>query len=340
MALRLTKWQRDEIHYLRDHQHYSWRKIEFAMGVDHSVLLREYNRNKKRGWVYDPILAQQKTYQRNHFKKKQCKTIRMCNALEDYILEKLEWWRSPECIAGRWNAIDKDMHQTSIKLQLPTITWITIRRYIHSKYGYWIKDYMIYNKLLKHRKQKPSREKRTWGKILNRTFIDLRPLLFSQPKTIWHFECDFIVSKRWDSTVVMTLIDKFSRLKVAVKLPSRDSVVVFDALVELINKYHILSITFDNDTWFALHYLLWIPTFFCHTYSSREKWQVERGNRWYRIFFPKGTILSQVNQEDINKASKILNDTPMKCLKYKTPNEIWKQELNLRQWFLSVIIIF
>lgn len=306
------------------------------MWVDHSVLLREYNRNKKRWWVYDPKLAQQKTYQRNHYKKKQCKTIRMCNILEDYVLEKLEQWWTPECIAGRWNNFERQQNKPFNKI-LPSITGISIRRYIHSKYGYRIKDYMFHNKLLKHWKKNPKREKKTGGRITNRTFIDVRPQLFSHPTTIWHFECDFIVSKKWNNTVIMTLIDKFSRLKIAVKLPSRDSSVVLDALKILIEKYHILSLTFDNDNGFALHYKLWIPTFFCHTYSSREKWQIERGNRWYRTFFPKRTLLSELSQEEIDKASEVLNNTPMKCLKYRTPQEIWNQEIKLRQWKIIVV---
>ena len=54
----------------------------------------------------------------------------------------------------------------------------------------------------------------------------------------------------------MTLIDKFSRLKVAVKLSSRDSIEVFETLEDIIYKYNILSLTFDNDNGFALHHKL------------------------------------------------------------------------------------
>lgn len=307
------------------------------MWFDHTVVMKEYNRNKKRWWVYDPKLAQQKTYQRAHYKKKQSKTIRMHNELENYVLKHLEWWWSAETVAWRWNMIDKALLQKPQKKPLPTTSWIAIRRYIHSKYGYWIKNYMIHNKLLKHRKQKPKREKRTGWNVPHRVFIDSRPLLYSHPTTIGHFECDFIVSKKWDTTVFMTLIDKFSRYKLAVKLPSRDSVIVYNALTALTVKYQIQSITFDNDLWFALHYKLWIPTYFCHTYSSREKWQVENGNRWYRIFFPKWTELAWISQEELNRASKILNDMPMKCLRYQTPKEVWNKEMEQHKQKITVV---
>lgn len=337
MALRLKKQQRDELAYLKWKKCYSWREIWEIMKVDFTVLYKEYKRNKKRWGVYDSKLAQQKTYQRNHYKKKECKTIRMYNVLEDYILKHLEWWWSSETIAWRWNKIDKYLTEYSLKIILPKITWITIRRYIHSKYGYWIKDYMTHNKLLKRVKKKQKHEKRKGWNIQHRVFIDSRPLICSYPTTIWHFECDFIVSKKWDNAVIMTLIDKFSRFKIAVKLPSRDSIVVFNTLKELIKKYHIISITFDNDLWFALHYKLWINSYFCHTYSSREKWQVERGNRSYRIFFPKWTELSQITQEEIDKVSEILNNTPMKCLNYQTPKEVWEKEIKRNNEKITVV---
>lgn len=327
MALRLTKQQRDEIQYLRDHQHYSRRDIEDIMWKDHSVLLREYNRNKKRWWVYDPKLAQQKTYLRNRNKKKQCKIIRMCNSLEDYVLEKLEIWRSPECVAGRWNDVERAIYQLKYKYLLPLTSWSSIRRYIHSRYGYRIKDHMIWHGKLKKNRRKPKREKRTWGKIKHRIFIDKRPLIVSKPATIGHFECDFIESIRWDKTVFLTLVDKFSRLKIAIKLPNKESKLVLKTLKYLIKKYDIKSITFDNDNGFALHYLLWIPTYFCHTYSSREKGQIEEWNGEYRDFFSKKTEFKNITQEEIDQVTDYLNNKPFKCLKYYTPNEIWEQEI-------------
>jgi IS30 family transposase len=83
--------------------------------------------------------------------------------------------------------------------------------------------------------------------------------------------------------------------------------------------------TFDNDNWFARHYALWIPTYFCHTYSSREKWQVENANRGYRKFFPKKTELKNISQKDLDLATDYLNNLPMKCLSYLTPREYIKE---------------
>jgi IS30 family transposase len=100
---------------------------------------------------------------------------------------------------------------------------------------------------------------------------------------------------------------------------------VFDALQKIIKDNNIKSMTFDNDNWFAKHYALWIPTYFCHTYSSREKWQIENSNRGYRKFFPKWTILKNISQDDLNEATNYLNNLPMKCLSYLTPYEYINQ---------------
>jgi IS30 family transposase len=167
-------------------------------------------------------------------------------------------------------------------------------------------------------------------------FIDLRPVIIGQKQEIWHFEVDFIESVKWDSTVILTLIDKCSRKKYAYLLPDRKSDRVFKILISAIQDNSIESMTFDNDNGFAKHYKLWISTYFCHTYSSREKWQVENGNRGYRKFFPKKTILKNISQEDLDVATNYLNNLPMKCLSYLTPDEYYNQKLSILNTNLSL----
>lgn len=321
MALRLTSTKRDEIHYLRDEEWYTRRQIEQIMWVDHSVLIREYHRNQKRWWSYDPKYAQIRTKQRTYYKKKQCQKIRMNNALEDYVYAKLEIWWTAEAVAGRRSKHDNKLFNSTL-----TISWASIRRYIDSRYGSYIKFHLIEINRLNTYKKRAKRGKREGGKISNRVFIDLRPRYISHPITIWHYECDFIVSTKWDKCVLMTLIDKFSRKTIAIKMDNKNSDEVLKVLKRLVRKYRMKSITFDNDTSFAKHRQLGMPTFFCHTYSSREKWQVELCNRLYRLFFPKWSELQLVNQEKVDEATEYHNNYPMKCLGYLTPNEVFERE--------------
>lgn len=316
MALRLTNHERKRIKYLRDKKKQTRREIEKIMWRDHSVLLREYNRNKKRWWHYDPEYAKIKAYQRAHYKKKQCKKIRMNNELEHYILEKLKLWWTAEKVAGRRNKIARFKY-----LSKTTTSGISIRRYINSKFWNYIKYILLQEKKLKKYKKRAKRGKRKWWKIKHRIFIDMRPKRIWKNKEIGHIEVDFIVSIKWDPTVILVLIDKASRKRYAYLLPNRKKETVFQCLKSAVKEYWFKSMTFDNDNGFALHYKLWIPTYFCHTYCSREKWQVERGNRGYRKFWPKWTKLKNITQQELDDVTEYLNNLPMKCLGYYTPNE-------------------
>ncbi len=282
MACRISSRERKRIKNLRERKKYSRRKIGYMLWRDHTVVMKEYKRNKKRWWSYDPKYADHKAYVRVHFKKKQCKKIRMNSVLEKYIIEKLEVWRSAEKVAGRRNEVDKNKFNETEK-----VSWISIRRYIDSRFWSYLKYTLIQEKKLRKYKKRAKLWKREWWRIKNRIFIDIRPIIIGQKLELCHLEVDFIESIKGDSMVFLVCIDKLSREKYAIKLTDKKSDRVFDALKQIIKDHDIKSMTFDNDNWFAKHYNLWIPTYFCHTYSSREKWQVENANRSYRKFFPK-----------------------------------------------------
>ncbi len=273
-----------------------------------STIYRELDRNKTRWWKYDPDRANQKAYVRRHTKKKPCMNIRMHRYIEWVIRQQLLDQRSPEQITMRVKAEYHFMTSGS-----------SIRRYINSRYARPLKAYLQKKKWLKKYKKRKKKWERS--KILYRVSIDLRPFFVSNPCTTGHYECDFIESIKSDKTVLLTLIDKRSRLKVAVKLKDKQAWRVKEALLDIIERYWIKTITFDNDLSFAKHYELWIPTYFCHPYHSREKWQIEKANAGWRRFFPKWTKLKNIPVDELNDATSFLNHLPMECLWWNTPRE-------------------
>lgn len=62
--------------------------------------------------------------------------------------------------------------------------------------------------------------------------------------------------------------------------------------------------------------------YFCHAYHSWEKGTVENRNKAIRRFFPKGTDFNLVTDKEIQAVEDFLNNMPMVCLGFKTPNEI------------------
>lgn len=274
-----------------------------------STISRELKRNRTR-WVvwYDAERARIKCYQRRWRIQKETKKIRGISKLE-YIIRGLlrEWWTA-EMISMR---VDKEY-----KLK---ISGITIRRYVDSRFWYDIKEYLMREwHIKKYRRKKIEK----WSRILHRVNIDMRPLYISNPRSKGHYECDFIESVKWDKTVILRLIDKYSRRRIAIKLEHKGAVLVREKIKECIRKYWIRSITFDNDLSFALHRTLWIDTYFCNPYSSREKWLVEWSNREYRKPRPKKTVLKNISQIDLDKYTNYLNNRPMKCLQWKSAYEV------------------
>lgn len=55
----------------------------------------------------------------------------------------------------------------------------------------------------------------------------------------------------------------------------------------------------------------------------------DRLRAWVRIrrYLPKGTGFGDLAQEDLDAIVGEINDTPMKLLGYKTPNEVWDEEI-------------
>ena len=317
---RLTQYDRKIIERLRE-KWQTWREIWAELWKDHSVLSREYKRNKCRWWIYDAKKANQKAKSRTYWKRKKSNKIRWDTIINNYILDKLEQWWSAEAVANRRDFVEKFKYQKT-----ETISWRSIRRYIYGKYWSYIKIHLQWLKMLKKYKKNSQLWSREWWSIKNRVFINNRPDLIWTKNEFWHYECDFIVSCKWDKTVILVLIEKFSRYKIWVLLNNKESLIVKNTLLKLISIHQIKSITFDNDTSFALHYELGIPTYFCHTYSSWEKWQVEKWNVWYRKFLPKWTVLADYNQIDIDEIVERNNSYPLACLEYLTPNEVYNKQ--------------
>jgi len=88
----------------------------------------------------------------------------------------------------------------------------------------------------------------------------------------------------------------------------------------------MITITMDNDILFKMHktleILLKVLIYFCHPYHSWEKGSIENVNGEVRKFIPKGSDLSQYNQEEIREIEKHINGRYMECLNFKTPQEM------------------
>jgi IS30 family transposase len=64
-------------------------------------------------------------------------------------------------------------------------------------------------------------------------------------------------------------------------------------------------------------------SYFCKTYHSWEKESIENRNGILRRYFPKKHNWALTTQKKLDKVLSKINSTPMKCLAYKTPSEVF-----------------
>lgn len=305
-----TKNNRTELSILLK-KGYSYRDIGDALGKSPSSISREVGSNNVNG-VYDPDKANHKAYVKRRYSKYQGMKVWENDEIRNYVENKMREFWSPEAIAGR---IERE---TNGRL---TIKPDTIYKYLYSNYGQHLCCY------LKSHRYKPKRQR---GKKLKKEFIPNRISIEERPNIINHrrrygdYEGDTMGRPKWASLETLSVVrERKSRKLFAVKVPRpKYAVEGFEAIL---NPLSALSLTLDNGLENIRYERLNVSTFFCHPYSSWEKGSVEQGIGLIRKFIPKKSDLKNYTQENIDAIINIINNTPLKCLNWKTPNEIFEE---------------
>jgi IS30 family transposase len=180
----------------------------------------------------------------------------------------------------------------------------------------------------KKRRKRGSGKQKRCPKVPNRTMIEQRPDYINMRKRIGDWEADTIISRQ-SKVAVMILVNRRSRLVILKKLNRKSALEMHNAEVKSLEDFppHFRnSITYDNGTENALHELtnelLGTKSFFCNPYHSWEKGTVENMIGIVRRFYPKKTDWKYVTQWDLNKVARFINNRPMKCLDFKSPNMV------------------
>jgi len=322
--------EREEITILLSKKIYSLRDIALALSRNISTISREIKnnsvKNKKTGEMeYRAQKATLKKYQRRKYCKITLKKIRSHPELERYIREKIEnedW--SPETISEMWNI---DYPESTI-----SISWKTIYQYCYSAWWQALCPH-LYQKRYNPKRQKHPKTKKVL--IPERIWIEERPEVIQKRERIGDTESDFIVSVKWDNVALATNIDRKSRYLQARIIPERTCTQANTVLEDMMKLYNtettqIHSVTLDNDIAFQHHTKLrdnlHIQTYFCHPFHSWEKWQIEYGNRLIRRYIPKKSLLANYSQKEIDRILEKSNNTPRKCLGWKTPIQVLREE--------------
>ena len=164
-------------------------------------------------------------------------------------------------------------------------------------------------------------------RLEGRVFIDKRPKEIDERSELGHWETDSMLCKYRDG--VNVLAERMSRRIIITKLVAKDAAATTTVITSRLAGEVVKSITADNGPENAEHAKIAAALkalfFFCHPYHSWEKGTVENRNGVIRRYLPHTTDLSNWTQEELDEIAQDINTTPMKCLGYRTPNEVYSQ---------------
>ena len=288
------------------------------LGCDASTVSRELRRNTAEvggGSVYLPDHAILCTKGR----RAKCHPhIKMDDpAFRRIIVLEIQKGRSPEIIAGRLKR--ENGHSV--------ISHETLYDFVYdSDIG---KRDNLYEYLPRGKKRRSKRKgrKAQISRLEGRVFIEARSIAANDRSEAGHWETDSVLCKYRDA--VNVLAERMSRKVIITKLDAKDADATTTAITSRLEHERVESITADNGPENAGHKKiskqLSADFFFCHPYHSWEKGTVENRNGVIRRYLPRKTDLSKWTQGELDEIAGDINNTPMKCLDFQTPNEIYSQ---------------
>jgi len=319
----LTIEERCEIARLRA-SGVSVRQIAAALDRSPSTIAREMKRNTSQKGQYRPRYADQQSCARRWTGSK----LDRDSQLRASVLSRLAQGWSPEQVAGRL------VGDTGA----PVISHETIYRFIYAQIDR-TKNY-DWRRYLPRGKTKRGWRGRKGGS--SASFITLRRPVHERPeqaddrRTPGHWEADLMLFKTYGQAV-LTLHERYSRLLIAVRPPSKASEPIAKAMRDILAPLPEpwrQTVTFDNGTEFARHHELHalnIQTFFCDTYSPWQKGGVENAIGRMRRVLPRKTDLATLSNDRFIEMVRSYNNTPRKCLGFQTPAEVfWNGVLHFK----------
>ena len=326
----LSRFERDQIYDLSQQ---GVRKAEIARKImrDESTIGREIERNSsvierrlnnspKKKKHYLPDTADKKYLERRR-KSKTPFPLRT-PFIYKYTIKHLKMGWTPQIISGRL----KTEFQEQISPEC-------IYQYIYSaqakEKGLKLWEYLPRS----HRKRRKFNGRKTRRVLIpNRTDISLRPEIVENRGRFGDFEGDTIFGVGAGSALA-TMNERLSRYLFLRKLERKTAEEMKNAVIEALNATKgIKTLTFDNGSENTKHEemakSLKIDVYFARPYHSWERGANERTNGLVRRYFPKKTNFDNVTETELQVVQDLINNRPIKCLKWRTPSEVYKEHIN------------
>lgn len=301
----------------------TYQAIADKIGCSKTTISREINRNGGRS-AYSAIKAHE-NYQRRRLKSRRPRILTNLK-LRDFVLHYIVQYQwSPEQISGRL-AYENSKWQISYNTIYRGIELdnLGIKRKSHGSRGF--------SRKLRHR----GKTRRVKGTVKERRgrFNDVpsireRPASCEKRSWFGHWEGDTVRGKTGRSALV-TLVDRKSRYLLSQRVLKVNAKNVTQAMLDLfhtVTPKRVRTFTPDRGAEFAgyreIRQELGVSVYFPDPHSPQQRGSNENTNGLIREYFPKGTDLDQLTDQDIYQFVEVLNNRPRKVLGWKSPSEVF-----------------
>ena len=299
----------------------SVRQIAAALDRTPSTISREVRRNRGREVGYKPGYAQDQAKARRWVGSR----LDREPDLRDAVLERLAQGWSPEQVAGR----------LAREAGRRVISYESIYRFIYAQIAR-TKNYGWRRYLPRAKSRRGFRGRRggsTARLIEDRVSVGERPSAAADRTRAGHWEADTILFARYGQAA-LAILERRTRIILATRPRDRTAKRVARHLIRLLTPMPSQlrqTVTFDNGSEFAAHgrlHKLAIDTYFCDPHSPWQKGGVENAIGRLRRFLPRKTDLARVPDKQFKALVSAYNNTPRKCLDFKTPAEAFYEVLH------------
>jgi IS30 family transposase len=297
----------------------SLRQIAAVVDCAASTISREIRRNSGHQVGYKPAYADEQAWARRW---RGSRLMRQPD-LQNHVLSQLAMGWSPEQIAGRL-AHEK----TSMRISHETI-YRFIYEQVRRTNDYSWRHYLPRGKSQRGWRRRPHHP---MEHIKDRVSLKKRPSYINKRKQFGHWEADLLHPRKSGAAILVTQ-ERASRFTLLAKQPGKQAQPIID---QIRNWFSGMpedlrrSLTQDNGPEFFLHHQLHdlgVRTYFCDPHSPWQKGGIENMNGRVRRYIPLGTNPDSFSNDDLQSLAARLNNTPRKCLDFKTPTEVFSSQM-------------
>jgi IS30 family transposase len=301
----------------------SMRTMARALGRAPSTVSREIGRNG--GWrAYRASEADASAWQRAR-RPKRCK-LAQNRVLARLVAEKLRFQWSPSQVAGwlKRRYPQDETRQVSHETIYRTL-FIQARGALKKELLQHLRRTRGMRRSRQHTQKTPDH-----GRITQTVSIRERPAEAEDRAVPGHWEGDLYFGSH--NSQIATLVERQTRYLMLVRVASKDTDTVVDALIKQAHKLPrelYKSLTWDRGKEMADHQRFSLATdvkvYFCDPQQPWQRGSNENTNGLLRQYFPKGMNLSDIPQSKLNAIARRLNERPRKTLGFETPAERFGQ---------------